>query len=143
MPILRIEEQCALQKAEYAINFENGMYRVGFPWRSNGSELPNYYKMALKRLENTEKKLARSPAVAFAYSETINQYIRKVVGHHEKNTSKWYLLLFPVIRPDKNRLKQELSSMRQRSVTVYLLITVIHKRPKLQQDLFDVLLRFR
>ena len=33
--------------------------------------------------------------------------------------------------------------MRQRSVTVYLLINVIHKRPKLQQDLFDVLLRFR
>ena len=99
--------------------------------------------MALKRLENTEMKLARSPAVASAYSETINQYIRKVVGHHEKNTFKWYLLHFPVIRPDKNRLKQELSSMRQRSVTVYLLINVIHKRPKLQQDLFDVLLRFR
>ena len=93
-PILRIEEQCALQKAEYAINFENGMYRVGVPWRRNGSELPNNYKMALKRLENTEKKLARSPAVASAYSETINQYIRKVVGLHEKNTSKWYLLYF-------------------------------------------------
>ena len=126
-PILRIEEQCALQKAQYANNFENGMYRVGVPWRSNGSELPNKYKMALKRLENTEKKLARSPAVASAYSETINQYIRKVVGHHEKNTSKSYLLHFPVIRPDKK-------STKTRIVTVYLLIDVIHQGPKLHQD---------
>ena len=87
-PIVRIEEQSALQKVEYSIQFENGMYRVGVLWRSNGSELPNNYKMALKRLENTEKKLARSPAVASAYSETINLYIKKgyirKVGNHEK-----------------------------------------------------------
>ena len=86
-PIVRIEEQSALQKVEYSIQFENCMYRVGVPWRSNGSELPNNYKMALKRLENTEKKLARSPAVASAYSETIIQYIKKgyirKVGDHE------------------------------------------------------------
>ena len=77
-PIMLIEEQSALQNAEYSIMFENGMYRVGVPWLSNGSELPNFkYKMALKRLENTEKKLARSPAVASAYSKTIDQYIKK------------------------------------------------------------------
>ena len=94
-PIMRIEEQSALQKVEYSIQFENGMYRVGVHWQRNGSELPNNYKMALKRLENTEKKLARSPAVASAYSETINQYIKKgyirKVGDHKKNASKWYL----------------------------------------------------
>ena len=30
-PIVRIEEQSALQKVEYSIQFENGMYRVGVP----------------------------------------------------------------------------------------------------------------
>ena len=62
-PIVRIEEQSALQKVEYSIQFEN-----------------------------TEKKLARSPAVASAYSETINQYIKKgyirKVGDHEKKCIK-------------------------------------------------------
>ena len=31
-PIVLIEEQSALQKVEYSIQFENGMYRVGVPW---------------------------------------------------------------------------------------------------------------
>ena len=56
-PIVRIEEQSAMKKAEQSIQFENNMYRVGVPWRSNERALPNNYKMALRRLENTEKKL--------------------------------------------------------------------------------------
>ena len=146
-PIVRIEEQSALQKVEYSIQFENGMYRVGVPWRSNGSELPNNYKMALKRLENTEKKLARSPAVASAYSETINQYIKKgyirKVGDHEKNASKWYLPHFPVIRPDKETTKTRIVFDASAKCNGVSLNDVIHQGPKLQQDLFDVLLRFR
>ena len=48
-PIVSIDEQSALQKVDNSILFENGVYRVGVPWQSNGSELPNNYKMALKR----------------------------------------------------------------------------------------------
>lgn len=67
-PIVRIEEQWAMKKIEQSIGFENNMYRVGVPWRSNERTLPNNYGMALRRLENTEKKkLARSPAIATAY----------------------------------------------------------------------------
>ena len=33
------------------------MYRVGVPWQSNGSELPNNYKMALKRLKIQRRNL--------------------------------------------------------------------------------------
>ena len=117
-PIVRIEEQSALQKVEYSIQFEN-----------------------------TEKKLARSPAVASAYSETINQYIKKnyirKVCDHEKNASKWYLPHFPVIRPDKETTKTRIVFDASAKCNGVSLNDVIHQGPKLQQDLFDVLLRFR
>ena len=81
------------------------MYRVGAPWQGNEPKLPNNYKMALRRLENTEKKLVRSPAIATAYCAIINQYIDKgyikKVGDQNRNKSKWFLPHFPVIRPDK------------------------------------------
>ena len=76
-PIVRIEEQSAMKKAEQSSQFENNVYRVGVPWRSNERALPNNYKMALRRLENTEKKLAKSPAIDTAYNEIINQYVDK------------------------------------------------------------------
>ena len=146
-PISRIEEQSSLQKVEYSIQFENGMYQVGVSWRSNRSELPNNYKMALKSLENTKKKLARSPAIASAYSETINKYIKKgyirKVGDLEKNASEWYLPHFPVIRPDKETTKTRTVFDASAKCSGVSLNDVIHQGPKLQQDLFDVLLRFR
>ena len=104
-PIVRIEEQSALKKVEQSIQFENSLCRVGVPWRSNEPKLPNSYEMALRRLQNTEKKLARSPAIATAYSEIIDRYIEKgysrEVGEQERNKSNWFLPHFPVIRPDK------------------------------------------
>ena len=46
-PTVRIEKQAAFQKEEYSIQFENGMYLVVVPWPSNGSDVPNNYKIAL------------------------------------------------------------------------------------------------
>ena len=81
-------------------------------------------KMALKRLENTEKKLASSPAVASAYSKTINQYIKKVISEELAIMGKMHqngiYHMFQRSDQIKRQLKQELSLMRQRSVTVYL-----------------------
>ena len=94
-PIVRIKEQSALRKEEQSIQYDSNMHRVGIPWQSNEPELPNNYKMALRRLENTEKKLSRSPQIATAYCDIINQYeengyIRKV-GDEERNKTKWLL----------------------------------------------------
>ena len=108
-PIVRIEKQLVLQKVENTLFFENQMYRVGFPWKSNNSALPNNYEMALRRLENTEKRLHRSPDVAQAYNKCIEQYIEKgyitKIQEQERPTSRWYLPHFPVIKPEKRLLR--------------------------------------
>ena len=103
--------------------------------------------MALRRLENTEKKLLRSPQIATAYCDIINQYEEKgyvkKVGDEERNKTKWLLPHFPVIRPEKETTKTRIVFDASAKCQDVSLNDVIHQGPKLQQDLFDVLLRFR
>ena len=70
-PVVRTEEQIALNKVKQSFTYEQQMYRVGVPWKCNDPALPNNYKMALQRLENTEKRLERSPKIGKAYGECI------------------------------------------------------------------------
>ena len=66
------------------------------PWRDDRTKLPDNYKMALKSLENTEKKLQRSPNLATAYNskQVIESYIQKgyarKVPEHEQSHSKCF-----------------------------------------------------
>jgi hypothetical protein len=55
----------------------------------------------------------------------------------------WYLPHFPVVRPDKDTTKVRIvfdASAKHNNLSWN---DVIHQGPKLQNDLFDVLLRFR
>ena len=139
---VRIEEQYAMKKLEQSIQFKDNIYRVCIPWKSNKRAFPNIYDMTLKRLENTEKKLARSPEIAKLYGETIEQYVNKgyirKVSEHEQEQSKWFLPHLSIIRLDKETTKTRIvfdSSAKYDGVS---LNDVIHQGPKLQQDLFDV-----
>lgn len=146
-PIIRIEEQAAMKRVEQSIKFENQMYRVSIPWKDREPVLPDNYQMALRRLENTEKRLRRSPDIATAYSKCIEQYIEKgyirKIPEHEHSQSKWYLPHFPVFKPDKDTTKTRIVFDASAKCEGVSLNDAIHQGPKLQRDLFDVLLRFR
>ena len=70
-----------MKKVESTLSFENQMYRVGIPWKSDN------YEMALRRLENTEKRLKKSPDVAEAYNKFMNSMSRKVTSQKFKRQS--------------------------------------------------------
>ena len=76
-PVVKIEGQLALKTVENSIQYVNNMYRVGIPWTENNQNLPDNYRTALQRLQNTEKRLQKSPELARAYSDIIDQYITK------------------------------------------------------------------
>ena len=80
-PFVRIEEQLAMKKVESTLSFQNQMYRVGIPRKSDN------YKMALRRLENTEKRMKKSPAVAEAYNKCMNSMSRKFTLQKFKSQS--------------------------------------------------------
>ena len=121
------------------------MYRVGVPWKTNDAALPDNYEMALSRLENKEKRLKKSPEVANAYSKCIEQYIEKgyvtKVQEHDRSLSRWYLPHFPVLRPDKDTTKVRIVFDASVKYKGQALNDVILPVPKLQHELFDVLLR--
>ena len=123
------------------------MYRVGVPWKTNDAALPDNYEMALSRLENTEKRLKKSPEVPYAYNKCIEQYIEKgyvtKVQEHDRSLSRWYLPHFPVLRPDKDTTKVRIVFDASAKYKGQALNDVILQGRKLQRELFDVLLRFR
>ena len=147
MPVVRIEEQMALKKVEKSIIYENQMYRVGIPWKTKAPDLKNNYQMALRRLENTEKRLLKSPNVASAYNQCIEQYIEKGyvtrIPQQNRSTSKWYLPHFSILRPDKDTTKTRIVFDASANYEGMSLNDAIYQGPKLQRNLFDVLLRFR
>ena len=103
--------------------------------------------MALQRLENTEKRLKRSPDVAHAYTKCIEQYFEKgyvIKGsEHKLIKTQWYLPHFPVLRPEKGTTKVRIVFDVTAKYDGISMNDMIHQGPKLQRDLFDVLLRFR
>ena len=76
-PIVQMQDQLAMRKAENSIQYVNKMYRVGVPWIENKPSFPDNHRMALQRLQNIEKRLQKSPDIDRGYSDIIGQYIAK------------------------------------------------------------------
>ncbi|XP_053406667.1 uncharacterized protein LOC123558187 [Mercenaria mercenaria] len=147
-PELSQEENVALGKAKDTIEYTEKMYEIGIPWKENNVELPNNYDMALTRLQNTERRLDKNPTVSKAYSEIIKSYeekgyITKITESVPQNSQSWYLPHFPVIRPEKETTKVRIVFDASAKYQNVCLNDVVYAGPKLQNELFDVLLRFR
>jgi hypothetical protein len=74
--------------------------KMGVPWKDNASALHDNYRMVLRRLENTVKRLIKRPEIE-KYIE--KEYVSKVTN--DTATSKWYLPHFAVVRPEMEATK--------------------------------------
>ena len=146
---LKPEVVSAMDKVKASLDYNTGRYQVGLPWKGEtGPVLPNNRDMAISRLQSTEKRLKANPSLGKDYSDTIERYlskgyIRKVEQNDSEEGPKWFLPHFPVVRPDKATTKTRVvfdASAKYQDVS---LNDQINQGPKLQRDLFDVLLRFR
>ena len=100
--------------------------------------------------ENTEKRLLKKENLALSYTDIIRsyeqkRYIHKLDPHKEMEPEGQVCFLphFPVCRPDKTTTKTRIvfdASAKHNEVS---LNDMIAPGPKLQTNLFDVLLRFR
>jgi len=76
---------------------------VGLPWKSVAPYLEINYSMALARLENAERKLAKQREIATAYPGMIDSYKQKAYISEAQIENQlagqvWYLPHFPVVR---------------------------------------------
>ena len=104
--------------------------------------------MALERLQKLENRLQKNSEIACVYDDTIRKYIqkgyvRRVEPINEQPVVKWYLPHFPVVRMDRTTTKTRVVFDASAKCNGVSLNDLIYHGPKLQKELFDVLLRFR
>ena len=93
------------------IAFDDGPYSVGLPWKTKRHKLPDKFKMVLRRLQNTEKRLQRSPELRVAYSEELQSYKTRqrlhLQGPYRRRETPTSLVPshFPILSPDKSSMK--------------------------------------
>ena len=130
-----------------SIKFENDYYVVAVPWWNERPSLPNNRPLAEKRLESTERKLAKNPEIAESYQKVIKEYveknyIRRVPPDEPTPTEEWLLPHFPVVRPDRFTTKTRIVSDASARFQGKSLNSEALPGPKLQADMFSILVRF-
>ena len=146
--IMTVEEKIAFEKVNQSLVHDGERYQVAVPWKSDCPTLPNNFEMACSRLKNTEKRLLRQPIVGQEYNQIIASYLDKGYIHKIKETDKeppivWYLPHFPVCRPERMTTKTRIVFDASAKFQGTSLNEELYAGPKLQNSLFDVLLRFR
>ena len=121
---------------------------VKIPWKSKTMKIPDSRPMAEKRLLSLKRKLEKNENLALSYKEQINEfekldYIREVCNKENVEKTRWFLPHFPVIREEKETTKVRIVFDAAAQCENLCLNDLIHTGPKLQKELFDVLLRFR
>ena len=147
-PQLTPEDKLAWNKVNKSLKFNSEHYEVAVPWRDDRLQLPNNLPMANKRLVSTERKLLKDKEVAVAYQQVLNdylekQYIRPVPPEELKPECEWLLPHFPVVRPEKATTKVRIVFDGSAPFEGKSLNTEALTGPKLQSDVFDILVKFR
>ncbi|KAG1683385.1 hypothetical protein GQR58_010038 [Nymphon striatum] len=144
---LKSEDKIAVEKVNKSIKKVNYHYEVAIPWKESIDKPDNNYELALKRLESTENKLLKNTEIANEYIKTIQHYIERQYVHkvteigESKITS--FMPHFAVLKPGRETTKVRIVFDASARFNGKSLNDVIHTGPKLQADLFKVLLRFR
>lgn len=126
----------------------NDRFQTGLFWQDDEVQLPNNYQMALRRLENLQKKLFRNPELFAEYDDAILQY--EVKGYARRLTEAdvnvvskrtWYLPHFGVENSYKKKLRivfDAAAEFKGKSLNQTLL-----SGPDLNQPMSKILYQFR
>ncbi|XP_068734429.1 uncharacterized protein [Montipora capricornis] len=146
--LLTAEEVLAAQKIAESRCYAEGRYEVAIPWKDDEPPLYRNRTTADDRVFSLEKHLQRRPDVAEKFCEVMEAneakgYVRKLEAGEIDDGSSWYVPHFPVVREDKGTTKVRIVyDLAARYGGVSLNDTML-PGPKLQQDVFVVVLRFR
>ena len=146
-PQLTPEDKLAWDKVNKSLKFNGQHYEVAVPWRDERPQLPNNLPMARKRLVSTERRLMKDKEVAVAYQQVINdyldkEYIRRVPDDERTPECQWLLPHFPIVRPEKATSKVRIVFDGSAPFEGKSLNTEALTGPKLQSDVFDILVKF-
>lgn len=140
------EGRCERIFREQCVRLPSGRFSVPLPFRSSVSDnmFVGSRDIAIKRFESLERKLTADPDLSKLYIDFMREYIS--LGHMTVTSSPgvYYIPHHAVYRPDDGDKK--LRVVFDASATSYRgpsLNNCLLPGPKLQQDIVDILTRFR
>ena len=147
---IKQEEPSVHEDFKKTIKFKNGRYEVSLPWRSTQARLPSNIDLARQRLEGLLKRLRHHPEVRWEYHAVMQEQLRqgiieKVVEESQQNPDKiiHYLPHHAVIRKDKQTTKLRIVYDVSARGGGPSLNDCLHSGPKFNQNILDIVLRFR
>ena len=134
-------------KFEDTVRFINGRYEVELPWKESHPTLHEHYHLSLSRLRGLLKHLRHDPEVLQEYDSTIqdqlHQGIVELVDPSDDTEKIQYFPHHAVVRHSKETTKVRVvydASARSEGPS---LNECLHAGPKFNQNIMDILLRFR
>ena len=136
-----------LSQAKSGMKLLDGRYQVNLPWKGERSDLTISRDMVERRLITLEKKFLSDQELKQEYSKIIESHEEKgyisEVEYPKSAPCGWLLPHFPVIRRDKETTKVRIVFDAAARSYHRCLNDFIETGPKLQNDLIEVLVRFR
>lgn len=128
------------------VQFKNGRYEVALPWKDSHSTLSDNFQLSLTRLNGL---LRQDKDVLQEYDSIIKSQIQQgiveVVEHPESTDAEvvHYLPHHAVVRRDKDTTKLRIVYDASSKASGPSLNECLHAGPKFDQNILDILLRFR
>jgi len=134
-----------VSRAKASIAIENGRYTVALPWKGEHNKVGENFEYAKKRLSCTLKRLEKNSNAKEAYENIFEDYEKKgfIRALKQNEQLSWFIPHFPVIRPEKETTKVRAVFDASARINGFSLNDMLETGPKLYNELWDILLRFR
>ena len=141
------EEKAAVKILDKSLMFKDGRYFAPMLWKNNSPTLVNNFEAVERRTNNMERRISKNNDLFESCKQVIRSYVQKgyiyEIAYDKRFERAFYIPYFPIVKKDRATTKCRLvfdcaakylgSSLNDQIVT----------GPKLQNDIIDVMLRFR
>ena len=145
------EEGTLYNQYEKVVRFDSGRYKVPLPWKEYHDPLPDNYQLYVTRLKELLHWLRQDPVILKEYDGIIKDQLEKgiieaVSVEEPSKRTVHYLPHHAVVRQDKSTTKVQIVNdalAKSASNKPSLNECLLHKDPKFNQLIFDLLVQFR
>ncbi|UYV63695.1 hypothetical protein LAZ67_2005337 [Cordylochernes scorpioides] len=139
------EKDCESHYLKNVVRDESGRYIVRLPFKESAEKLGQSKSIAIRRFLNLEKGLEQTESIYVQYKQFMNEYIR--LGHMKASCSlqtepKYYIPHHCILKAQPTKLRVVFDASTK-TTTQISLNDLLHVGPKLQNNIFSILLKFR
>ncbi|XP_008557922.1 uncharacterized protein LOC103578571 [Microplitis demolitor] len=148
-PLTAEEAECESHFQSTHSRDHTGTYTVRLPFKSSSQQLGHSMHIATKCLNRLIKNISQKPEFNPLYKYFLMEYesmghMKKVAGSYQPSHITYYLLYHGVLREESTKTKLRVVFNDSSNTTSRISLNdTLHTGPKLQSEIFDVLLYVR